>query len=293
MFHKLLVPLDGSGEAETAIAYATEIAAAASADIIIAGVADTSQAFPLYQQYLDRTLSLLEADLKRIGYTGRGATARMVTGKAAQEILAIARVEAVGLVTLARRGRSGHGPWPLGSVASRVLQKTTIPILIAKAGKPASPQDKRIKRILVPLDTSDAGATAVPYAVELARLLGASLVLFHVEPQSRPWLIAPGVEYAYLPTTSSSQQGKNLLSHMEYLDKMAGQLSDKGISVSQEVASGFPAGEILSYAAANQIDLIALSTHGQSGIAEFVYGSVTEKVLYAGDTAVLVVRPPK
>ena len=48
---------------------------------------------------------------------------------------------------------------------------------------------------------------------------------------------------------------------------------------------------ILDFAELNSVDLIAMSTHGRSGINRWVFGSVTEKVLYAGDTAVLVVRP--
>ena len=51
--------------------------------------------------------------------------------------------------------------------------------------------------------------------------------------------------------------------------------------------------EIIDYAKANDIDLIAMSTHGRSGIGRWVFGSVTDKVLHAGDTPVLVVSASK
>jgi len=59
------------------------------------------------------------------------------------------------------------------------------------------------------------------------------------------------------------------------------------------VRSGAAADQILEYAEANGIDLIAMSTHGRSGIGRWVFGSVTDKVLHAGDTAVLTVRATK
>jgi len=75
-----------------------------------------------------------------------------------------------------------------------------------------------------------------------------------------------------------------------YLKAMAGPLRQRGLTVSEVVASGNPADAILDYAESRAVDIITMSTHGLSGIKRWVFGSVTDKVLHAGDMPVLVVR---
>jgi nucleotide-binding universal stress UspA family protein len=82
-------------------------------------------------------------------------------------------------------------------------------------------------------------------------------------------------------------------SAMNYLDSLRKTFQEKGLTTLSVVRSGSPADQILEYAEANRIDLIAMSTHGRSGIGRWVLGSVTDKVLHAGDTAVLTVRASK
>jgi nucleotide-binding universal stress UspA family protein len=77
---------------------------------------------------------------------------------------------------------------------------------------------------------------------------------------------------------------------IEYLRDLGKPLSDRGVKVLEEIAFGAPADEILEYARKNAVDLIAISTHGRSGIGRWVFGSVTDKVLHGGDTAILVVQ---
>ncbi|MBI2957706.1 MAG: universal stress protein [Chloroflexi bacterium] len=293
MFERILVPLDGSDRAEFAIPYAVAIAARSSAEVILVGVSEAREERPqLYQAYLDRAVSRVQEDLARKGYRGRGIRSSVVTGNAAAEILHVASHEDAGLIALSGRGSTGQSQWPLGNVASKVLQSSYIPVLLVKG--PHAPGDgdrPPIRKILLPLDTSEPGAAAVPYAAEIARLFGASVVLFHVEAPPRPWLIAPGVEFAYLPLVTPGKQAKQILSHIDYLDQVGDSLRQKGITVERDAGAGPPAAVILQYSRSNEIDLVALSTHGLSGVAEFVYGGVTEKMLQAGDVPVLVVRP--
>jgi nucleotide-binding universal stress UspA family protein len=82
-------------------------------------------------------------------------------------------------------------------------------------------------------------------------------------------------------------------SALAYLDSVGKAFREKGLSTSSIVALGSPADKIIDYADANAIDLIAMSTHGRSGIGRWVFGSVTDKVLHAGDKPVLAVRATK
>ena len=124
---------------------------------------------------------------------------------------------------------------------------------------------------MLPLDGSKWGEAAVTLVQALAIALEAEVILFHVN------------------RTNTSEQRRGALS--AYFENMARALKVGGVNVTNVITEGPPADMILDYAEANKIDLIAMSTHGRSGIGRWVLGSVTEKVLHAGDTAVLVVRP--
>jgi nucleotide-binding universal stress UspA family protein len=219
----------------------------------------------------------------------------MTTGKPAIEIVSYAEENNVSLIIIASHGRSGEKEWLLGNIASKVLQTASKPVLLirAPASDAALQERKLVRRILIPLDTSRAGEVAIPHAEALARLLGAELRLFHVlEPAPLPFVMAPGIQVTY-PPVSADTEARRAASAIAYLQDIEEALKGRGLNASSEVGLGYPAGEIIKYAEANSIDLIAVSTHGRSGIERWVFGSVTEKLLQAGNKAMLVVREAK
>jgi nucleotide-binding universal stress UspA family protein len=295
MYDKILVPLDGSSDAEMAIPYAEEVAAKLGSQMILisaseSGPTDTER---FYQTYLKRITEQVQHQLT--GWKPKkeiSVQSKVLPGQPANEILHYADVSDVGLIAMTSRGSSGSGPWALGSTAAKVLQITTKPLLLVRspASDAALQQKKLIKRILVPLDGSRLGEAAIPYAEGLGQALGAELVLFHaVEPEPlTPYSLW---ENAMPPSTDEIQgHKKNYATY--YLEEAAKLVKDKGIGVSVAVDSGHAAECIIDYARENRIDLIALSTHGRTGLELWVFGSVTNKVLHYGDTPVLVVRPP-
>jgi nucleotide-binding universal stress UspA family protein len=76
-----------------------------------------------------------------------------------------------------------------------------------------------------------------------------------------------------------------------YLKEISADLLIKGIPVTNKVLSGRPAELILSYAQANAVDLIIISTHGRSGITRWVFGSVADKIIHQSLVPVLIVTP--
>jgi nucleotide-binding universal stress UspA family protein len=144
-----------------------------------------------------------------------------------------------------------------------------------------------VKRILVPLDGSRAGEAVIPAAEALAHALGAEVVLFEVLEPVVGRVGAGGVSYI-IPRDKEIKKAL-----MAYLDSVGKRLKERGLNTSSVVVSGFPAEQISDYAEANAIDLIAMSSRGRSGASRWVFGSVTDKVLHTGDTAVLVVQAPK
>ncbi len=295
MFERILVALDGSKPAEMVIPYAEEIAAKLGSRLMLVSVSESAGADTehLYQAYLKRMADQVQNELWEWGVRDAAhVEGKILVGKPANAILRRADRSNVGLLVMASRGSSGQGrPWLLGSIAAKVLRATGKPVLLirAPAKREAVQQRRLIRKILVPLDGSGPGESAIPYAEALAQASGAELVLAQVLEPAITW----GSYEGYASYRAPEDWETRKASATAYLDDVGKQLKERGITASSVVVLGSPAEQIIDYAKANSIDLIAMSTHGRSGIGRWVFGSVADKVLHAGDTPVLVVRPAK
>ncbi|MEN8615359.1 universal stress protein [Dehalogenimonas sp. THU2] len=139
------------------------------------------------------------------------------------------------------------------------------------------------KKILVPLDGSELSETILPQAVSVAKPSKAEIVLLRVheplEPAVRETL---GGDLAEKLDTVNREEMEN------YLAKIARDLDGQGLKVSVVTVFGRPADTIIEYTGANAIDLIAMATHGRSGITKWAFGSVADKVLRLSPVPVLV-----
>jgi nucleotide-binding universal stress UspA family protein len=138
---------------------------------------------------------------------------------------------------------------------------------------------EKIERILVPLDGSDCSEMVLPKVEKLATELKASIALLRVASAH----IFPGVD----PTDS---EVKVVREAEEYLNKIEERLKKKGFKVDSHVRYGNDAEEILDHAAQKDIDMIAMTTHGRSGVKRFLLGSVAEKILRYSPKPVFLVR---
>jgi len=291
MYQTILVPLDGSNSAEITLPYAAQLAAKLGVEITVVSVSESTatDVDHLYRSYLERIKEQIRSQLKDYGAKEEAkAFGKILLGKPADEILRYAGESNAGLILMASRGSSGRGPWLLGNIAAKILRATDKPVMLVRSpASEATIQEKGlIKRILVPLDGSKIGEAALPLTGTLAQALGAEITLFQVLE-----LFPAGEDSAYRPKPRDDESRK--ASALAYLNSVAKPLKDRGLKTSTVAVVGFPADQIVDFAKANAIDLIAMSTHGRSGIGRWVFGSVTDKVLHAGDTVVLVVRPSK
>ena len=151
------------------------------------------------------------------------------------------------------------------------------------------------ERILVPLDGSKVGEAALPYVEELVSRLSpevkAEVTLFQVV-SSRVYYIVAGEASAPIPYTEEEMEQIKRKT-MDYLDNAGEGLRSKGAIVKVKVAVGKADEEITKAADEIGVDLIAMSTHGRSGLSRWAFGSVTAKVLRGGSKPVLMVRAPK
>jgi nucleotide-binding universal stress UspA family protein len=146
-----------------------------------------------------------------------------------------------------------------------------------------------IQTILVATDFSDASAPATAYAFSLARALHARLYIMHVVPEDDVRVITAIRGYLQSEVTPESlvqtfydDADKRLATLVE--DAHATDLVHERL-----IVTGQPAAEIMSWAAAKQVQLIVIGTHGRRGVTRFLMGSVAERVLREAPCAVLVV----
>jgi nucleotide-binding universal stress UspA family protein len=147
---------------------------------------------------------------------------------------------------------------------------------------------------MVPLDGSKVGEAAIPAMAQLVDKLApgtkVEVILIGVITLLRHWVV---VGEASAPV-SYTEQELNLIKEKvsDYLIKTGEQLKQKGVTVKTVVSSGNAADEIIKAAEENKVDLIAMSTHGRSGLRRLAFGSITDKVLRRSPVPVLMVRAP-
>jgi nucleotide-binding universal stress UspA family protein len=288
MFERILVPLDGSENAEMVFPYSADLASKFASTVILVTVSEsaTPDIDHFYSTYLKHARTKMREHLRAwIAHETVTLESGVLSGDPAREILRIAEEKDAGLILLASRGSSVAGPWLLGHIAAKVLRATKKPVMLIRepATKAALEQRKLLRRILVPLDGSKIGEAALSYAVALAKKMAAEIALIEIfEPVST--VGATGISYSVREDESVR---KSLLS---YLDHVAGPIKNEGLKVSTIVLFGNAANKIMEYAEKNGVDLIAVSTHGRSGFGRWVFGTVTDKILHTGNVAVLAVH---
>ncbi|MFW6056569.1 MAG: universal stress protein [Chloroflexota bacterium] len=145
-------------------------------------------------------------------------------------------------------------------------------------------------RILVCLDGTPLAEHMVTYATEVAQKFGSTVVLLQVlqVPSSLAAASAQGAE-------SVIEEEMKRLAHESrtYLEGLASGLSERGINSETVTLEGMPGDAIVDYASQNNVDLIAISTHGRKNVGRLVFGSVADHVLRHTNIPVLSVKPPQ
>jgi len=143
---------------------------------------------------------------------------------------------------------------------------------------------KGYKKILVPLDGSETSEGILPEIEKLASAFGACICLLHVVPHLIfPGSMEPVVQYETI-AEALSKEGES------YLRTIEKRLTDKGLTVECQLQHGNEAQLILERCDRDDIDLIAMSTHGRSGVSRWLLGSVAEKVVRHATKPILLIR---
>ncbi len=287
MLSRIVIPIDGSTTAERIFDYVAPIARRTHSQVVLVTVFGMGHTV-MMPGLIDDTIEHLEreanAGLDRaaaeLHRRGVDVTTQTRFGSPAMAILETVESERASLVAMTTHGRTGLSRWLMGSVAESVVRHSPVPVLVlratddvALADSPAPRIEPSVpRRILVPLDGSEAAGHISPFVIAIAKLCGAKVDLLHV---ARPAL-----------ARNPAAEG-----HLRYA---AQEFVEHGIDVETHVRhSEHVAPAIRSCAEQLRCDIVAMPTHGYAGLSRLVMGSVTESVLRACPIPILVVRHGK
>lgn len=142
--------------------------------------------------------------------------------------------------------------------------------------------------LLVPLDGSKFGETALEYALSLAQKYDSKITLLHIVHDQ--W---QGEMRAESPELNELTQQKESNHSYIYLNAKEKDLQEQGYNVESIIKSGEPVAKaILSMAAEEDVDTIVMSSHGFTGLKRLMFGNVAEKVVSRATVPVLLIRQP-
>lgn len=318
MFKRILVPLDGSQRVEQAIALALPLAKACGASLLLLEAVSPptdpslhsaralSHLHAMHEKRMVTTTAYL-AQLAR-SLEGKGIEVGLVvlSGQPAQTILNVASEQDIDLIVLCSHGRTGFSRWSLGSTSQKVVRQSTVPVLLLRDQRPKTPGRMTSPfRATVALDGSSfAEAALLPTAHLVAALSAPGEGELHL----LQLVEVPAIEeeFGYLPDANLHFSHRALQEAGNYLQtvytrllRVSPELARLRISWSVEecrdVADALiqiaESGKGISMCQASQ--LIALTTHGRSGLHRWLLGSVTERIIHGSPLPLLIVHPSK
>lgn len=281
----ILVPTDFSSNASAALDWAIAIARIHGARIRIVHALDTVAlpAAPLgVQEEVSRNLALLEETVQRRGVE---VSAEFRDGRPWAVVPEVAAACGADLIVMGARGRTAYGRLLLGSTADRVLRASAAPVLTVHSADTAGTE---LRTVLVATDFSEEAAVATSAAVRLLQPQPGRrrIILLHAwQPLVQYEIVAAGLTAGAVEATEKQAQ--------RILESLAAPLRSTNLEVETVVRQGYPAAVIEREAEAAGADLVALGTHGRSGLKRLMLGSIAERVLHHAPCPVLTVRRPE
>ena len=300
MYSAILAPLDGSKTAEKVLPYARYLAGRFKIPVELLAVVDVVEIASHMTSEKMRFLETIIEDAVRYSTTYLRGTATTIAGsdvrcsvekgRADETIIEKAATDKTMLITMATHGRSGLNRFLLGSIAEKVLRGTVNPLLLIRAaGDEKSEGEATLKSIIVPLDGSELAEAVLPLVADMAQKLSLEVELlraYHI-----PYGVYSGQDVFYAMNFEELLAGARVEA-AEYLVKKAADLKRLGVSkVTCITKEGLAADEIISLGGTKPDSLIAMSSHGRSGVRRWVLGSVAETVVRHSSNPVLINRP--
>jgi nucleotide-binding universal stress UspA family protein len=297
MFRSLLVPLDGSRLAEAVLPVAATLARALAARLTLLHIIERDAPATVHgERHLrdvaeaSRYLEGVAGGLAALGVPAGVHCHEAAVADVAQSIADHAAEVGADLVAICTHGRGGLRATLSGSIAQQVLRLGTTPVLIVRptAGDRAAPFTPR--RILVPLDGGPQGEPALDVAADLAGTVNAALHLVRVVATQGTVRGDPAAAARLLPAATMALLDLETEQARQYLTGWTARLTSAGTVATGEVRRGDVVDELV--AAAVDMDLMVMATHGRAGLDALWSGSVAARVLGRLACPVVLLRLP-
>lgn len=280
-YQKILVAFDGSASGENALRQACRLACDEKCwirvvtvvppfegELELTGVGDFREAILRPARAL---LARAEAIAKEEGTIVKTS---LEEGEAAQRIAATAEVERCGVIVMGRRGKTRLERMMVGSVTARVVGLSPVDVLVVPMGAAIG-----WKTVLVATDGSSHSVAAAARAVDFAASYGGRVVALSV-------VDVPDEFHAEAPAVVDRLIEKA----RGYVAAVAAQGESAGVKSTAAVREGVSAAAIVQLANEEGAGVIVMGSHGRTGLARLLMGSVTEKVIGHAACPVLVAR---
>ena len=304
MYNRILVSLDGSKLAEQVLPYVSLLADAYKIPVSLInvfepvppGLADPGRG--LYEtqitaSYHDKAIDYLEGAGSALKDSGITVSCDAQEGNPADQIIREAENTSDTLIAMATHGRAGVSRWMMGSVTDKVLHATANPLLIIHAQEDGSGSTEvSLKNLIVPLDGSPLAEEILPHMEALAKALDLNVILVRVTPSSQEYGRYLGQDMVAVVNVDYDKYSEEASAEAEgYLHQINERISQNGVSsVDERTLRGNAANEILDLLQDIPDSLVALTTHGRSGMGRWMLGSVADRLVRHSGHPVLVVR---
>jgi len=300
----IMVPLDGSKFAESALPLALGMAQRLDGRISVVAVApkrsrkrgravltvsaeDLNRADAKRSEYLDSIVRRIQE------VSSVQVLCTVLFGAAAKELVKYSTVHHPEMIVMSTHGRGPLSRAWIGSVADWVVRHASMPVLLVRPEEGVEPQlteRRNFREVLVALDGSDRAEESLRWV----KAIGAENTEYTLVRVARDSLPVWTVDTTTAPFDIRDYQKAGYVEADEYLRQAQSMVNNGRKNATTVVVEGVPAAVgILKTASERDADLIAITTHGRGGLPRLILGSVADKVVRASPVPVLVVRPQR
>ena len=296
MYRHLLVPLDGSSLAETALPAAAYFTQVFQARVTLLHVIEQRAAATVHGERHLTGVAEAETYLREIAQTafpaGTDVTYHVHDEAARNVSQAIAAHEgelSPDFLVMATHDQSYAHQALFGNMAQQVAAFGELPLLLIRADAESKQTGFACERILVPTDGEAHHESGLAVACKLAQQLGSAMHLLSVVPTVGDLSGRQALMQRFMPGTTATMLEIAEMEFRNYLNEQLGRLQQYGVSASAEVKRGDPATLIADVAETMNASLIVLGTHGRAGTSAFWRNSVGANVILRSKRPVLLV----
>jgi nucleotide-binding universal stress UspA family protein len=286
MFRHLLVPLDGSRLAESALPPAALLAGRMGAAVTLVHVIEKNAPSEVHSErhlvtpeeasaYLDEVARLPALAGVRVETHVHTAEVSNVPGSITEHSAELAP----DLIVMSTHGRGGVRRLFMGDIAQRVISRGTTPVLVVHPEERRGADGVPWRTILAPIDGDPAHERGLPIAADLALAFACRLELLMVVPTIGELSGSQAAASILLPGATREKLEMDRAGAQQYLDEKVDSLKKIGVSAGREASRGDPARAILKAARRLSADVIVMGTHGRAGTDAFWAGSVAARVV--------------